>query len=144
MINIQSIIEETNDKEEDIKKIAKTIFDIAITNKFYSELYADLYKNLITKFDTIFREQLGDLLKNYKVSINEINFVDPNTDYDGYCGYTKTNDMRKAITTFIVNLVKKKILQEDEIMDIIIYLEELVFKYSVDENRTNEVEEIIC
>jgi hypothetical protein len=143
MQNISMILEETTNKEEDIKKIAKTIFEIAISNKFYSELYADLYKNLITKFDTVFKEQLGDLLDNYKASINNINFVDPNTDYDGYCGYTKTNDVRKAITAFIVNLVKKKILQEEEITEIIIYLEGLVFKYSEEQNRTNELEEII-
>jgi hypothetical protein len=141
--NIEKILEETQDKVQDINKIAKIIFDTAVSNKFYSELYADLYNNLIAKFDTVFKDQLGDLLNNYKVSINDINFVDPNKDYDGYCEYTKKNDVRKAITTFIVNLVKKNILSETDILDIIMYLEDLVFKYAEEEGRTNELEEIV-
>jgi hypothetical protein len=141
--NIEKILEETQDKGQDINKIAKIIFDTAVSNKFYSELYADLYNNLIAKFDTVFKDQLGDLLNNYKVSINDINFVDPNKDYDGYCEYTKKNDVRKAITTFIVNLVKKNILSETDILDIIMYLEDLVFKYAEEEGRTNELEEIV-
>jgi len=141
--NIEKILEETQEKVQDINKIAKIIFDTAVSNKFYSELYADLYNNLIAKFDTVFKDQLGDLLNNYKVSINDINFVDPNKDYDGYCEYTKKNDVRKAITTFIVNLVKKNILSETDILGIIMYLEDLVFKYAEEEGRTNELEEIV-
>jgi len=141
--NIEKILEETQDKNQDINKIAKFIFDTAVSNKFYSELYADLYNNLIVKFDTVFKEQINELLNNYKLSINDIHFMDPNTDYDGYCEYTKKNDVRKAVTTFIVNLVKKNILSEADILDIILYLEDLVFKYAEEDSRTNELEEII-
>jgi len=141
--NIEKILEESQEKDQDINKIAKIIFDTAVSNKFYSELYADLYNNLIFKFDTVFKEQLNELLINYKLSINDIHFADPNKDYDGYCEYTKKNDVRKAITTFIVNLVKKNILSEANILDIIMYLEDLVFKYAEEDCRTNELEEIV-
>lgn len=141
--NIQKILEETENKEDDIKKITKTIFDTAVSNKFYSELYADLYNKLIKSFDVVFKEQLGDLINNYKKSINEIFYVDPNKDYDGYCEYTKKNDMRKAVTAFIVNLVKKQILIDNDVLDIVIYLEDLVMQYATEDARTNEIEEIV-
>ena len=43
----------TNNLEE-IAQIGNIIFEIASTNRFYSKMYADLYCELIEKFETIF------------------------------------------------------------------------------------------
>ena len=138
---ITKVTEESENMEEDMKKIARTIFDIASSNKILSELYAELYKQLMSHFD-IFQEKIMDLIENYKGSLNEIHYMDPNVDYDAFCKYNKTNDMRKAMTTFIVNLLKKGILHETTLLDTIIYIEDMIFKYSSEKDRTNEVEEI--
>jgi len=138
---ITKVMEESENVEEDMKNITRTIFDIASSNKILSELYAELYKQLMACFD-IFQEKIMDLIENYKNSLNEIHYVDPNTDYDAFCKYNKTNDMRKAMTTFIVNLLKKGIIEESILLDTIIYIEGMVFKYATEADSSNEVEEI--
>lgn len=127
--------------DESVEKIAKLIFDIASSNKFMSELYAQLYKELTEIFD-VFKSRLENLFDIYKTSLNDIVYVNPNDDYNGYCKYTKTNDIRKALTTFIVNLMKNGVLEAELVFDMTQYMIASVFKYASEENRTNEVEEI--
>ena len=135
--NIQKIL----DDPENVTKIAQMIFDIASSNKFMSEIYAKLYRVLVENF-AIFKSQLDNLFENYKKSLNEIFYVNPDENYDGYCAYTKTNDARKALTSFIVNLMKQEVLEQDLVLEIILYMINIVYKYAEESNRTNEVEEI--
>jgi hypothetical protein len=140
---IQYIKEIIENKETDIEllKIKKSIFEIASTNKFYSELYALLYKDLINTFDC-FKENIEPFINEYIDSIQNINFVDPKVDYDKYCDYNKENDKRKAMSSFIVNLSKNDIVEKNTVINKIVYLEELVLSYCDTENKTNELEEI--
>ena len=137
---IQQIMVESFELEH-LQKIAKMIFDIASSNKILSEIYAELYKKLISEFPQ-FQSNIEDLLENYRLSLHEIHFADPNKDYDGYCKYTKTNDTRKAMTMFIVNLMRKGILTEKSVLETTIYLEKAILKYAEEPEKNNEVEEI--
>lgn len=132
---------ENNTNEDDHKRIVKIIFDIVSSNKFYSVIYADLYKELIKQF-SIFNDELLNFISSFKSNFHNINYIDPNIDYDGFCNYTKQNDNRKAIVTFICNMVKNEMLAIGIIIDIIIYLQDLMLIYIKEKNRTNEVEEI--
>ena len=125
----------------DLKRIAQSIFNIASTNKFYSELYADLYIELINRFD-VFSTILDDFILTYKDTINNINYVDPNKDYDNFCIYTKNNDRRKATASFVVMLMYRNVLSKDTVIDIIQHFLDVSFQYMSEENRVNEVEEI--
>jgi len=140
---IQYIKEIIENKETDTElfKIKKSIFEIASTNKFYSELYALLYKDLINTFEC-FKENIEPFINEYIDSIQNINYVDPKVDYDKYCDYNKENDKRKAMSAFIVNLSKNDIVEKNTVINKIIYLEELVLNYCDIENKTNELEEI--
>jgi hypothetical protein len=138
---IHHTITESKEKDEDLNKIAQIIFDIASSNKFYSEIYAQLYKELISEF-SVFNDKLENLIENYKESLNNICAVDPNVDYDGYCKYTKTNDLRKAMITFIVNLTKVNVINNELVLNLIMYLFENVSQKAQEANKTNEVEEI--
>ena len=128
-------------KKEDIEKLTQAIFDIVSTNKFFSEIYANLYNEMIGQFP-IFKEILIQYIKIYKSSIEHIYFIDPNKDYDGYCLYTKKNDNRKAMTLFIVNMCKNHILENIIITDLLQYFLDKSLEYIDLENRTNELEEI--
>ena len=107
---IKEIIE-NNETDTELFKIKKSIFEIASTNKFYSELYALLYKDLINTFDC-FEENIEPFINEYIDSIQNINYVDPKVDYDKYCEYNKENDKRKAMSAYIVNLSKNNIVQK--------------------------------
>jgi hypothetical protein len=126
----------------DLEKVASTIFDIASANKFYSDLYADLYVELINKYE-IFDDLLNGLLDKYCESLKNIHYVDHNIDYDGFCNYTKTNDLRKAMASFIVNLMKKGAVEKEKVLVLILSIQKLLREYIDSDNRSNEVDEII-
>lgn len=138
---IKQVISESKEVEEDTKKVCTLIFDIVSANEFYSSLYAKLYKDLIGIFPE-FSEKMVDILDKYKESFNNIKVVDPNVDYDGFCDNVKSNDLRRAMTTFIMNLVKNLAISDADALNIILYLEELVLKYAEESDKSAVVEEI--
>jgi hypothetical protein len=138
---IKQVISESKEVEEDTKKVCTLIFDIVSTNEFYSSLYAKLYKDLIGIFPE-FSDKMIDILDKYKESFNNIKVVDPNVDYDGFCDNVKSNDLRRAMTTFIMNLVKNLAISDSDVLNILLYLEELVLKYAEDADKSPVVEEI--
>jgi len=136
-------MENTNKEEFDknIPTIAQSIFEVASTNKFYSEVYAKLYKTLLSKYP-IFMEILNDFLEKYKTSLDEIRTADQNENYDLFCVYNKENDKRKACTIFWMHMMKLEILS---ISDMIHVMKLVLGK--IEENmeitgKLNEVEEL--
>jgi hypothetical protein len=128
-------------KEDEILKVANSLFEIASNNKFYSELYAVLYKELSLQFP-IFKEIIITFTNVYLENIGKIQFVDSNKEYDKYCDNNKENDKRKALSVFLVNLMKNSLIQIDELMNIIILLQETTASYIDQENKSYEVEEL--
>ena len=137
---INKVLEDSENKDDDAKKVINMIFDVVSSNEFYSVLYAKLYKDLIGVFP-MFAEKLTDIIENYKNSFNVIQLVDPNVDYDGYCAYVKSNDLRRAMTMFIVNLTKIKVLPEPEMLNIILFLENLIIKSAEETDKSVLIEE---
>jgi hypothetical protein len=119
----------------------KFIFEIASTNKFYSELYAQLYKELIEHFP-IFDNMIEPFLEKYMESIHEIRVVDQNVDYNGFCENNKKNEKRKATSMFIVNLLKNDVVCKETVMSIIVTLQKFVCEYIEVDGKNGEVEEI--
>lgn len=135
----QLIEHETTD--ENMMKIGHSIFSIASSNSFYSELYAKLFKILMEEYE-VFKKIFED---NYKVFMNlfdNIEYADPKKNYDKFCEYTKTNDNRRAMSLFIVNLMKNGVIEKEEILEIIKNLQKLIMKYIAKPDKTNEVEEL--
>lgn len=135
------VFESNEDVNQNMEKIMKFVFDTASSNAFYSEIYAELYKNIIVKFSQ-FRSKIDDIVINYKKSFEEINPVDPNIDYDAYCDFVKKNDKRKAMTTFMCNLTKYNILESERLYLIIRYITDNISNHSIIENSSSIVEEL--
>jgi hypothetical protein len=133
--------EDSTISNENQNRVLNIILDIVCGNKFYSELYADLYKGLVSKFE-IFRDSLDKILDRYTETLEKIHYVDHNVDYDGFCNYTKTNDSRKANASFIVQLMKKDVLPRNAVVSILSKLIILLKSYIDEENRINEFDEI--
>ena len=109
---------EHNTSEENMMKIGYSIFNIASSNSFYSALYARLFKSLMDDYD-IFKNIFEDNFKEFMNLFESIEFVDPKKNYDKFCEYTKTNDKRRAMSLFVVNLMINHIIDENEIIEII-------------------------
>lgn len=131
---------DSNSVSQDTDKIAKFIFDIASTNKFFSEIYADLYSALIVKF-AIFSDILDNFIKSYKFMDDTIAYIDPSEDYDGFCLYTKQNDKRKAIASFIVMLMNRGVISKECVADIIQHFLDIFTQYIEEDGRDNDIEE---
>jgi hypothetical protein len=145
-IHKEAIIQKINDissheNNEDLKRIALVLFDIAKSNKFYSEIYAKLYKELIDKFP-YFNDIIEPFINQFMDSLNLLEYVDANVNYDGFCNYNKMNENRRSAMTFIVNLMKNGIKLPIDILDIIIHFQNLAIKYIDEPNRLNEIDEI--
>jgi hypothetical protein len=124
-----------------LQRVAQFIFDIASTNKFYGEIYADLYKELVLKFD-IFRTILNEFVSTYNETIKTIQYVDSNENYDAYCEYTKTNDRRRATAAFLMLLMNRSVLDTKTMVALILHFQTIFTEYIHIENRANEVDEI--
>jgi hypothetical protein len=135
------IQDNNNNCSLDLKKVAQSIFDIASSNKFYSELYAELYQELINKYD-YFKEYVTNLIEEYYKSMDLIVSVDPNKDYDKYCENNKQNDKRKALSTFIVNLMKKDVIAKKDVLNLIIKLQEKIMLFVDIDEKSNSIDEI--
>jgi len=129
------------EKIEFIKKVAQMVFDIASTNKFYSEMYAMCYNELMKKYP-IFKTIYEEFLVKYNENLLVLKYVDAKVDYDAFCKYNKQNDHRKATAHFIIHGFRLNVISSVRIIDIINQLFTMLFKYIDEDNKLNEVEEI--
>ena len=108
---------------EELNKIGESLFTIASGNSFYSKLYAELYKDLMEVFDTNGHTFMEVIFKNnfqkFRSLFDKIDYCSPDKDYDGFCNNTKTNEKRRALSLFYVNLMKLGALEEEQIIAII-------------------------
>jgi hypothetical protein len=127
--------------EENVTKIANSIFNTASTNTFYSALYSKLFKQLVNCheiFTKVFEKSFSEFVGCFK----KVEYVDPSIDYNKFCDNTKLNDKRKAMSMFIINLMKETMLDSDSVVDIITELQEMVNSYIKQANKMNELEEL--
>ena len=140
IFELLSSLDSEKDKEE-LHKVAITIFDIASTNKFYSEMYAKIYKELIGMYP-IFQTLLTDFLLQFLSTVSDLKYIDPNVDYDAFCNYNKLNDRKKATAVFIIHMMKQSVIVPRDILDII---QHLIVKMELcmnTESQLNELEEM--
>lgn len=119
-------IEYTN---HDIYKAGEIIFEIASTNKFYSNAYSRLWKQLIDEFDsmnTVFlknKEHFKSLLQDFdsETSIYTMyeTIGDLGENYDLLCEYNLKHEKYISFCHFFSCLCKVDLINIDEIMDII-------------------------
>jgi hypothetical protein len=138
--NIENIFNDTTDKDE-ILKIVTIIFEIASTNRFYSKIYADLYTELIKKYEimmNVFENNFNQFLSLFDV----IEYVEPNVDYDKFCKINKDNEKRKALSSFFINLMNNNVITEIKIINIIRNLMNQIYLFINESGKKNEVDEL--
>ena len=129
------------ESEENQKQISETIFSICNSNKFLSQVYADLYVEFVG-----FHDLFGDILDNYicqfRESLQKIQYVDPDVNYNGFCDFNKVNEIRKSSSTFLINLLMRDMITKQSILDLIFDMQTMSFEYIDQENKEHEVEEL--
>ena len=129
------------EQKEQLDRISEAIFTIASNNRFYSNIYAELYNSLITNYEFI-RETLNKRLIHFPELFDDIQWCDPHLDYDKYCDINKENESRRALTLFYVNLMKRNIIDKNIIIDLINKIQKQLLKEINEENKKEIVEEL--
>tara|TARA_B100000530_G_scaffold243978_1_gene159528 strand:- start:355 stop:1299 length:945 start_codon:yes stop_codon:yes gene_type:complete len=111
--------------DEDLKRVSDVIYDIVSSNKFYSTIYVDVYEKIITKYEKL-HKIFDESYKTYLNIFDNIEIGDADKDYNNFCDINKKNDLRRANCLFYVNLMKRNIISQEMIMDIIIRLQQLL------------------
>jgi hypothetical protein len=142
VVQIKDIINAMNVSEEDLYKVGNAIFEIASNNKFFSKLYANLYTELMQTFPML-RDIFTQNYNSYSTLFKNIQYVNPDVDYNQFCINNVANEQRKAMSAFFVNLNLSGVIQGENIAIILKELFESVLSLMVQPNKSNEVCEIV-
>ena len=129
-----------NCEESDLEKIGEAIFEIGSVNKFWSALYAKLYKTILEtfpSFSTIYKRNF----ENFSSLFKEIKYVSAEEDYDMFCNINKENQKRRSIGSFFVHLMNNDVIEQSEIFDLIYNLKEKMIDLIENEDNKEQVEE---
>ena len=137
---IENVINE-NICLEDMFQFSSTIFEIASTNRFYSKIYADLYSDLSTKYEFM-KSTFEKNFINFTDLFNDIEYIDPNVNYDKFCEINKINEKRRSLAAFYLNLMLNGIIPEKQIMQITRNLLAQVYSFILEDDKKNEVDEL--
>jgi hypothetical protein len=124
-----------------LNRIGDALFEIASGNSFYSQMYATLYKELITKYEFI-KTAFGIKINSDVSFFKGFEYCDPNKDYDTFCKNNKTNEKRRALGLFYVNLMLQEVIPVEKIMLMIEELQTDLLSFIRKENNVNIVEEM--
>ena len=126
---------------DEMLKLGTIIFEIASTNRFYSKIYADLYSDLINKYNMM-KEIFEVNFNNFMDLFETIEYVEPSVDYNKFCNINKDNEKRKALAAFFINLMNNNIITKDKIVNIVRILMFKIYNFINENNKKNEVDEI--
>jgi len=131
----------TTTPETDLGIISSNIFDITSSNRYFSKNYALLYSDLSNKFEFI-KSRYQENLTRFTELFDNIEYVDPNVNYDKFCEINKINEKRKSLASFYLNLMYYGVISKTEIMVITRNLLSKIYEFILLENKKNEVEEL--
>ena len=120
---------------ENYEEVAREIFEICTSNKFYADVYVQLYKLLCEQHE-IYKTLLDATANNYLELFDEIKQVDPKKDYDLFCELNKQNEQRVALSVFLM-----KILSQEHSEEILVKLLASIYNEFQKKNNITVVEQ---
>lgn len=131
----------TDSTKEELNKIGESIFTIASGNAFYSKTYAKIYNDLMSKYNFM-SDIFNDNLNKFSELFTTIEYCNPNVDYDKFCENNKTNDKRRALCTFYVNLMKENAISKTTMIEIINNVQKYMMEKLSQEGNKEIVDEL--
>jgi hypothetical protein len=138
--SILNILKDITSQEE-MDKIFNLIFEIASGNKFYSEIYSNLFVILIEKYSCIM-DVLNEYLKIYINEFKENKIIDLN-NYDELCKMNKDNERIESMSLFISNLTKKNIIEQKYTISLVEEMFEILLEKAGESENKLLVDKII-
>ena len=141
---INEIIDMDNNNEDTEaiqNRIGNMIYDIALSHMFFSKLYADFYTDLLTLFDWL-RPIIVYKLETYLDLFKNMQYFDPDRDYDKFCDMNAINEKRKSATHFFVNLSLNGVIPEKEIYAMLVSLLKTMYDLINQTDKKFEVDEL--
>ena len=114
---LDKLIQENIITQIQLMQISSYLFEFASTNRYFSKLYADLYTELVNKYDCM-KQTLDNSFNTFLEMFINIEYVDPDVNYDEFCRINKINEKRKSLSTFYVNLCANNMLQHDKLVEL--------------------------
>ena len=140
--NIKNIIQDISCNDEMLLNIGKTVYELGNNNKFWSKTYAKLFLDLIKEYP-IMKDSYSLIVNDYITLFDEINYVDPNDDYNKFCEFNKENEKRKGHSLFLVNMMIVGLINKSFIEEIISSLYDKFMQFISEDGLSFHVEEII-
>jgi hypothetical protein len=122
--------------------VGAAIFNTASSNHFFSAVYARLFRQLLHKYNAVFQTVFETNFDQFMTLFKTIEHADAKKDYTRFCEVNKTNDKRRAMSLFIINLMKEGVVTTFKVVDIVQQLQSLIRENVRQSDRTNEVEEL--
>ena len=139
--NILTELTESQSFNNDEKnKVAQILFDVASSNKFYSELYSQIIFELNNKYEWL-PEIFLQSMKTKHAIYSKFENADPNADYDKFCKINKDNENRKSLIMFYINLMKKEVITIKMVMSYLIEYKDIM-KDELKTENTSIVEQL--
>ena len=126
---------------DDMSRFSSIIFEIASNNRFFSKMYAELYSDLSSKYEMLM-DTFETNFRTFTDLFNTIEYVDPATNYDRFCEINKTNEKRKSLASFYLNLMANGVIPKIQIIKIIRNLLSQIYTNIAIDDKKNVVEEL--
>ena len=136
-----NILNDNSDKESILEFFSINFFDIISRNRFYSELYSELFNELHILYPVLDKHKKM-FMRSCLENIYNINYVDENVNYEGFCKNNKKNDMRRSMNIFLMNLLKKSLVDSDEVLELVSRIKEQISENRDIENKSYLIEEL--
>lgn len=142
LTTIKGIISDISCNDDMLLNIGKTIYQLGNSNKFWSKTYARLFVDLIQDYP-IMKDSYSLIVNDYITLFDNIEYVDPNENYNKFCDFNKENEKRKGHSLFLVNMMTVGLINKSFIEEIIISLYDKFIEFISENDNTYIVEEII-
>ena len=136
-----NILNDNSDKESILEFFSINFFDIISRNRFYSELYSELFNELHILYPVLDKHKKM-FMRSCLENIYNINYVDENVNYEGFCKNNKKNDTRRSMNIFLMNLLKKSLVESDEVLELVSSIKEQISENRDIENKSYLIEEL--
>ena len=133
-------IQENIMTQNELMQISAYLFEFASTNRYFSKLYADLYTELVNKYECM-KQTLDNSFNAFLELFIKIEYVDPDVNYDEFCRINKINEKRKSLSTFYINLCANNMLPHDKLVELTYNMILRVMEYIPMADKKSHVDE---